>query len=138
MLEEFPHIHTGRELELMLSQKKPLARFSEAEACLPNEEFIPEKAFSEYVESGVFVREQFEIDSKVPDRKGNFHTIKYVLFALPAETWRIEAMRILITEHQKTGQWNETCERIEGKLLGYTEEENDIWCNRRRSKISET
>ena len=129
-MKEFPHIHTGRELELMLVRKKPLACFSDALICLPDEEIIPEISFSPYVENGTLVREEFELESRNSDAQGKRHTLLYVLYSLPEESWRIATMKMLITEHKKTGEWNETCERIEGKLLGYTEEENDLWCSR--------
>jgi len=134
ILSRFPHIHTGRELELMLAAKKPLACFSEAERCLPNEDIIPEVSFSPYVQEGILERLEFDLDSLVPDREGIRNKIKYVLFALPGETWRAVAMRLLLTQYSLSGQWNETCERIEGKLLGYTDDENEIWCDWLRGK----
>ena len=128
ILERFPYIHTGRELELMLAKKKPLARFYDIESCLPNEDIVPEIQFSPHIKSGVLVRDEFELISGVSTADGVRHKIINVLFALPSEAWRMNAMRMLITQHNLTGQWNETCERIEGKLLGYTEEENETWC----------
>jgi hypothetical protein len=106
--------HTNRELELMLEKKKPLAMFVDEVSALPDEDIVPESKFRPYVENGSIIRKEFE-------------------FALKGEEWRIQAMQLLHQQFTKTGQWNETCERIEGRLLGYSEKENDDWC---RGKFS--
>jgi len=137
MFPDLPsHIHTARELELMLSGCKLLAMFSDAVQCLPNEEIIPDKQFQPYVSSGEIIRCEFEFLSKNKALDGKNYVIKNVLFALKGEEWRIETMKLLRTEQNRTGKWNETCERMEGKLLGYTNKENDQWIRWQRDNQS--
>lgn len=126
--------HTDRELELMLEGKKPLAMFYEDISFLPDEEFIPENKFAPYVENGQIVRRETVIKGPFSHELGREVQIKYVLFALKEEEWRINAMLLLKEQHEKTLEWNETCERVESSLLGYTEEEIDAWCKRNDTK----
>jgi hypothetical protein len=58
----------------------------------------------------------------------------HVLFALKGEEWRIRAMYLLHQQFEITAQWNETCERVEGIQLGYTDEEYNAWCKERFEK----
>jgi hypothetical protein len=114
----------------MLEGRKPLAMFYAEVSELPNEELIPEKAFGLHVTSGRFVRGETTIEAAChPQLKRNVR-VRYVLFALKDEAWRIEAMKLLLKESGKSG-WNETCERMEGSLLGYTDIENDAHCKGR-------
>jgi hypothetical protein len=122
--------HTGRELPLMLESKKPLAMFYAEVSELPNDGLIPEQDFAPHVASGLFIRGETTVEAKYHLKLQRNVRIKYVFFALKAEDWRIEAMKLLLKESGKTG-WNETCERIEGSLLGYTDEENDAHCKSR-------
>ncbi len=122
--------HENRELELMLAGRKPLAMFYEVLSLLPEEEFIPEEKFSPYVASGQFVRGESDIAGPYSQKLGRETKIKYVLFALKEEEWRINAMLLLKKQHARTLAWNETCERIESALLGYTDEEIDTWCRK--------
>jgi hypothetical protein len=46
------------------------------------------------------------------------------IFALPNEVWRIQAM---IDLWARPGPWSREKEREEGILLGYTDEQNNIW-----------
>ena len=97
---------------------------------LPEEDFIPEQAFSPYVASGQFVRGEFILDSGFVEPMGRHAITKYVLFALSSEAWRIPAMRLLKESFAKSRcRWNEALERIEGTLLGYTNEEITAWIN---------
>jgi len=43
-------------------------------------------------------------------------------------------MLLLKEQHAKTNLWNETCERIESALLGYTDEEIEAWCKKSFTK----
>jgi hypothetical protein len=117
--------HTGRELELMLEGKKPLAMFYAQANELPWEELVPEDAFAPYVQSGRLVRQDFELQSSSKDASS---LLRYVFYALPGNEWRIQLMLVLKQALHSGGGWNETCERIEGTLLGYTDEENDAHC----------
>jgi hypothetical protein len=121
--------HTGRELGFMLEGKKPLAMFYAEVGELPNEELIPEEAFGFHVATGRFVRGKATIEGAYHPKLQRKVLVKYVFFALTDEAWRIEAMKLLKKESVKSG-WNETCERMEGSLLGYSDEENDAHCEK--------
>lgn len=123
-------LHTHNELALMLAGAKPLAMFYEDIALLPEEDFIPEEAFQSYVKSGRFIRAEEIFEGEYSERLKRNALIKYVLFAQPEEEWRINAMFLLIRELYITREWNETCERMQGYLLGYTKEQQDEWQNR--------
>ena len=116
--------HTGRELELMLSGRKPLAMFYAQASELPWEDLIPEDAFRPHVQAGRMLRQDLELKSTAST--GTSTVLRYVFYALPGEEWRIQLMIVLKRALHSGGGWNETCERIEGTLLGYTNEENDI------------
>jgi hypothetical protein len=112
--------HEGRELELMLSGKKPMAMFTEV---LPVESQIPEQEFAEYVESGKIVkREVFEPGPRLPGHPEETK-IRRVLYALPTETWRIDAMIMLSEVYQRHPGWDAGLERMIGSLLGYEAED---------------
>ena len=120
--------HTGRELGLMLRGRKPFAMFYAEVSELPDERFIPEAAFEPHVRSGLFTRDETIVeDARVHPKLGRKARCKYVFFASREEAWRIPAMTLLLHAREKGG-WNETCERIECTLLGYTDEETDAWC----------
>lgn len=127
-------IHTNNELKLMLEGKKPLAIFSDDVSCLPNEYIIPENDFAPYVESGQMVREEETVEGPYSEILGRETLIKIVLFSLANEQWRIKVMLQLMQQLYKTGEWNETCEGVEGFLLGYTEEEQEEWRQRHTNK----
>jgi hypothetical protein len=121
------HIHTGRELELMLAGRKPLAMFYAFVHELPNEEFIPEEKFAPYVLEGRCIRVEEHYDETHP-QTGQPLTIRYVFFAEKGEEWRIPAMKLVKATYSRMRKTEEGIERIEGSLLGYTNEENDAWC----------
>lgn len=110
----------------MLAGRKPLAMFYAAVIELPNEEFIPEMAFAPYVAEKSVFRHAVEFDSRIPS--GEILTFRYVFFALPGEEWRMPAMALLVEGLNAGGGWNETCQRVEGALLGYTQEEIEAYC----------
>jgi hypothetical protein len=114
----------------MLEGKKPLAMFYAEVSELPNEELIPEEDFAPHVTSGRFVRGEMIIEAAYHPKLERNVRVKYIFFALKDQAWRIEAMKLLLKESGKSG-WNETCERMEGSLLGYTDEENDVHCRGR-------
>ena len=121
--------HTGRELPLMLGGTKPLAMFYAEISELPNESLIPEQSFSPYVGTGQFVRGETTLQSGFAESLGRNAQIKYVFFAHAAETWRISAIILLKESFLKSRcQWNEALERIEGTLLGYSDEEISARC----------
>lgn len=129
--------HTGRELELMLAGKKPLAMFYAEIGELPHEELIPEERFAPYVNSGEFVRGETILEGAYhPIWKRNVK-VKYVFFALKNEAWRIPAMMLVRTTQLKTTAPDITCERLTGTLLGYTEAEIDAHCAEFLKKYAE-
>ena len=120
--------HTNRELELMLEGKKPLAIFCDEITSLPHEEIIPEERFRPHVEAGLFVRGEKTFNGGFHPGLGRDAQIKYVLFALVAEAWRIPAFILVHGVSMSSPRHTEEVERIESALLGYTEEEIDGWC----------
>jgi len=121
-------IHTNIELELMISEKKPFAAFSDEISALPDERIIPEEKFRAYINEGKIVRDEFEIQGSYSKKLGRPAIIRHVVFALPDQTWRIHAWKLLCVEFGTTNRWNETLERIQGSLLGYSDAENDEHC----------
>ena len=120
--------HTGRELELMLAGKKPLAMFYGEIGELPHEELIPEEQFAPYLNGGKFVRGETILEGAFhPIWKRNVR-VKYVFFALKNEAWRIPAMILVLTARRKAEAPDLTSERLIGALLGYTEAEIDAQC----------
>jgi hypothetical protein len=122
--------HTNRELELMTAGTKPLAMFYAEVSELPDERLVPERKFAQLVTSGQFVRGEVEIPGEFHEKLQRALRFKYVFFARTGEEWRIPAMEVLLRARVKGG-WNETCERVESALLGYTEAEIDAWCEAR-------
>ncbi|ASI68631.1 hypothetical protein BA022_08760 [Diaphorobacter nitroreducens] len=120
--------HTNRELELMLEGRKPLAVFCDEVSVLPNEHIIPEARFAPHVASGMMVREQITLEGPYHPGLGRHTQEVYVLFALAHEAWRIRAFVLIKRVRARTGEYNETLERIESELLGYTQAEIDAWC----------
>jgi hypothetical protein len=59
--------------------------------------------------------------SEAPHLRGSLH----VFYARPTEAWRIDAYIAMMAAASKAG-WSEGFERLEGTLLGYTEQQNDI------------
>jgi len=115
--------HVGRELELMLAGRKPLALFYDDAADPAGEAAIPESLFRPYVARGELVMAEHTVD--VPDPLlGAPAPVRYVLYALPYEHWRIPAMRLALELHGRTpGLADEGLERMICALLGYTREE---------------
>jgi hypothetical protein len=122
-------IHTGYELALMLDGVKPFAVFATEYPAEPGE-FPEEALFEPYVQSGRLVKrviadEPFER----PIRMHNGRVVEgigRVFFARRGEEWRIDA-HLLLWRQLEHGSWNETLERLDGILLGYTDAQNDWW-----------
>ena len=119
MAQDYPYLlHTGVELELMLQGKKPLAAFCDALASSFDEAIIPEQAFAPHVDSGRFTK-RVSIVGEQPNQ------LRRVLYALPREAWRIDAYLMMWNIAERSG-WNETLERMEGRLLGYEDWQCDF------------
>ncbi len=130
-------VHTGYELALMLDGVKPLARFSVEYPTKPDD-WVPDSLFGPHVQSGALVR--FTADEPynqpMPIRNGRlFAGVRWIFYARHGEEWRIDA-HLLIWRQLKHGPWNETLERLDGSLLGYTEAQNDWWGDNRRLAVS--
>jgi hypothetical protein len=122
--------HEGRELELMLAGKKPLAMFYAEIGELPHEELIPEERFAPYVINGQFVRGETLNEAGYHAVLKRNVKVRYVLYALKHEAWRIPAMILAIKVQRKVSGPgpNEALDRITGALLGYTDDEVDAYC----------
>ena len=111
--------HEERELELMLAGRKPLAMFVEI---VPYESgIVPDEEFAPHVAAGrIVMREVFKTDPRLPPhvRDGR---VRHVLYALPNEAWRIDAMLLLFSVYDQQGGWDAGLERMTGKLLGYSD-----------------
>jgi hypothetical protein len=55
------------------------------------------------------------------------------LYALKREAWRIDAY-LLLERIASKDQWNAALERLQGSLLGYTDEQNEEWLRKRYQK----
>jgi hypothetical protein len=108
-------LHEGKELDLMLAGKKPLALFYaiESEAWI-----LPEEQFDLHVAMGKIVKADFLFKPISPAAP----VVKCVLYALPSETARVpEAAEILRTVFEERTAPTDDQERALGRLLGYTE-----------------
>jgi hypothetical protein len=119
-------LHTNRELSLMLKGEKPLAAFLYAEG-EDEASNLSNQDFGTYVNKGVLLRDDHLFQAGP-------YLLHLVLFALPAEVWRFKAYHLMWEIFEKT-KWNETLERMEGSLLGYTEAQND-WHIEHKFKIA--
>jgi len=114
-----------RELALMLAGKKPLAMYYEV---VPIDAgLVPEAIFAPHVATGrIVMREAFEPTS-VPAGIVKDAKLRRVLYALPGETWRIDAMLLLCEVYRQQGGWDAGLERLTGKLLGYDDDQIETW-----------
>ncbi len=127
-----PVNHTGRELELMLAQKKPLAWFTFSEdfdAGLIEEHRL---AFEPHVKAGDIVECCFGEEVAFDPRIGRRLKMRTYLYALPGEEWRIPAMRLVLSANASLGRSgeagpNQAIDRIMGALLGYSEAEIEAY-----------
>jgi hypothetical protein len=113
-------VHTNRELGLMLAGKKPLASFVDVKDHFPEIVIRYLKLFDRHVAEGRIIRRDHFSDMLGP-RPFVCHRI---LFALPDEEWRVQAMIDLMSSNES---WSPEHERREGELLGYDDWMNDYW-----------
>ncbi|MGE3935426.1 MAG: hypothetical protein AB7F67_19355 [Rhodospirillaceae bacterium] len=109
-------VHTNRELGLMLAGKKPLAYFVDGKDRFPEVVCRYLRLFDRHVEAGRIVRCDHLSDAA-------WGTCHRILYALPSEEWRIQAMLDLVS----SGEWSSDHERRQGELLGYADWMNDYW-----------
>jgi hypothetical protein len=111
----------------MLLGLKPLAYFAEIDGdevdCVSR--YL--RMFDRHVELGRFSR---RIDVRpVPQLPHLSH--RKIFYALPNETWRINAMLALLNQ---PGPWSDEREWEFGTLLGYEAWQNEFWLAQRRSR----
>jgi hypothetical protein len=105
----------------MLKGTKPLAMFVDGKGLFPEAVRRYLRLFDRHVTAGLFVRRDHYFH-----KSGAPHTFQRILFALPSEAWRIDAMIAL----KANDCWNLESERREGELLGYDDWMNDHWIDR--------
>lgn len=119
--------HDGRELELMLAGRKPLAVFHDTIFADAAEDEV-DRSFAGFVEQGRFVRHE-DRDLWGDPQTVNGRTAlgaRLRLFALEDQKWRIDAY-LLVAKAAKGQPWSDALERLVGSLLGYTDEETQAW-----------
>ena len=118
----------------MLAGTKPLAMFYDDNE-EPDERIIPEKEFDAYVRSGLFAKGARVFEAAIDPRTGRPVQVRYVLYALKSEAWRVNAMFLvletLLKLRYRKGP-DEAIERMTSHLLGYSDEEferhfGDTW-----------
>jgi hypothetical protein len=126
---ELPYlVHTGHELELMVTGMKPLAIFHDSYPGDPCEEIIPENAFKPYVEAGSFEQREFVelLDRRPPATHRHVKGVRWVMYSTVEERWRIDAYIEMQAQSRVLG-WSEAFERREGFLLGYEDWQTNAW-----------
>ncbi|WP_247713043.1 hypothetical protein [Qipengyuania intermedia] len=121
LLRSLPYlVHTNRELGLMLAGEKPMASFVGGWGCFPEvvERYL--RLFDRHVAEGRLVR--MDHFSEAIGRRA--YIAHRILFALPGEEWRMQAMIDLMTGDEP---WSPALERRQGELLGYADWMNDYW-----------
>ena len=122
-MKSLPYVvHTNRELGLMLRGEKPLAYFVEDYSRAPESLLRYLRMFDRHAVTGRFIKREQPVACVAG------MDIRYVLYALPREEWRIEKMIELV---ERPGAWSADREREFGRLLGYEDWMNDIWLARR-------
>ncbi|HET7805690.1 MAG TPA: hypothetical protein VFL53_15715 [Pseudolabrys sp.] len=116
-VRQFVGPHEGRELELMLNGDKPLSMFVES---IPTKfEVFSEQDFDRLVSQGKLVK-HVSIET-IPALGGKTGKIRRVLYALPSEEWRIEALLLVQALYVSLAPgWRPDLERLIGLLLGYS------------------
>lgn len=125
--------HTGNELALMLEHKKPLSMFYDDADVSDEESVIPEREFDEFVRNGLMIKEEMVFTLQNNPKTGRSCRVKYVLYALANEQWRIPAMFLAIKTMLRIGRADEGIDRMMSALLGYTDEQIDAFVQQRRA-----
>jgi hypothetical protein len=115
-------LHTNRELELMLTGIKPFAAFVvDRTPGFEKSDMLSDQDFDTHVASGVMSEHLRTVSTHRPD--GTPIEIDRYFYALKGKEWRVEAYCLLLDLLQRGG-WCPQLEWLEGKLLGYTDEQN--------------
>jgi hypothetical protein len=113
--------HEGRELELMLRSEKPAALFCDTIPGTPG--IIPEAEFQPYVDQGRLLKKEAVYFSEKLNA-----SLRYLYYALPAEAWRIDVFDQMKSDfYIKDCPWTDDMDRKIGQLLGYSDEEIEIF-----------
>jgi hypothetical protein len=122
-VDDLPYkVHTGRELKLMLAGEKPMSVFGRRYPSPMEEPNADRQPFAKWVECGRLRRyEGIVFDGDALDTG-----IAYTIYTLPKEFWRAEAYLLLKKNGARSG-WSAGMERAEGMLLGYSNEQIDIY-----------
>lgn len=121
-------VHTNFELPLMLEGRKPLAVFGDGYPSDWFDEFLA--PFEPFVASGQIIRRIIDTPmAHLKERRPDLEGIRDVYFALPGEEWRIDAYIGKI--RNRTCDWDDDLERLQGSLLGYEDWQNDWWIEQR-------
>ena len=133
--EDYPYpLHANRELEMMLAGTKPFAVFSHERVDGFNKfDALAEQDFETYVANGKISENVRTFESSRKD--GTSLDIDYYFYALDGEEWRVNAYCLLLEMlHRYT--WSPELEWLQGKLLGYTDEQNKYHLTRTYSSDS--
>lgn len=115
--------HLGRELEMMLGGRKPIALFYDDADQPADPAIIPEAAFEPYVQEGRFIRDELVLELADP-QLGEPARIRYVVYAVRGEEWRAPAALLALrTRQQVNALADEGLERFICALLGYSDQE---------------
>ncbi|QKC82352.1 hypothetical protein [Mesorhizobium sp. NZP2077] len=121
--EPYPYlVHTNRELEMMLAGSKPFAVFAhERVDGFEKSDALANQDFATYVANGTVSEHIRSFTRRLPD--GSPLDIDYYFYSRRGEEWRVEAF-LLLLDLMGRGAWCSQLEWLEGKLLGYTDEQN--------------
>lgn len=121
--EPYPYdLHTNRELKLMLDGKKPFAVFANDRVDgFEKTDALAGQDFETYVAKGLISEHVRTFQGHKQD--GSSFDVDYYFYALEGEQWRVEAYCLLLEMlHHHT--WSPELEWLQGRLLGYTDEQN--------------
>jgi hypothetical protein len=109
-------------------RRKPLSKFADA---YPSDWLNKVVArFQPFVNDGRIVCRVVDEAWSTPRRLTNQRVVAgHREVTLAGEEWRVEAHRLRYEIALKT-RWNDTLERLEGRLLAYEEWQNDWWLGR--------
>lgn len=118
-------LHTNRELGMMLRREKPLAVFNDGYGCFPTAVKRYLRLFGRHAREGRFSKREYVVPVTRNPRTRGWHTI---MFALPGEEWRIDAMiELRAALEMESGTWSLAHEAEEGRLLGYADWQVEWW-----------
>ena len=107
----------------MLGGRKPLAMFYDDADQPADAAIVPEPAFDPYVQQGRFAKDELILEVADP-QLGQPVRVRYVLYAVRGEEWRIPAALLTLrTLQQVNAIADEGLERLLCALLGYSDDE---------------